>query len=156
MTSNKKNISSQVIALRLLARIADHAVAAQNPEKNHGLTPLHSCAFNNLLQETKELLESNMNPNVTDEFGWTPLHDAAIQGHTQIVKLLLAAGAQVNVQDKEDLYTPLHDAARMNHIEVVKLLLAAGADASITDRWNNTPLDIANQYKYQEIVDILS
>lgn len=156
MSLSKNNTVNQAIAIRLLARLADHADSAEHSEKKHGLTELHVSAFNNSFEKTKKLLQNNMNPNIIDELGWTPLHDAAIQGNTEIVKLLLEAGANVNAQDKEDLYTPLHDAARMNHSEIVRLLLACGADTSLKDRWNNTPLNIAQEYKFEEIVDLLS
>lgn len=136
--------------IRLLARLADHECADKL-----NITPLHIAALNGSLQDAKNLLH-NGNAHATDKSGWTPLHDAAIQGHAEIVTLLIDAGADVNAQDTEDHYTPLHDAARMNHANIVKLLLAAGADRSLKDKYGDTPLDIAQEYDLQDVVDILS
>lgn len=137
--------------IRLWARLADHASNAQEL----GLTPLHIAAFNGSADEVKKLLREHANPNATDQHGWTPLHDAAIQGHTEIVRLLLAADAQVDMQDTQDLYTPLHDAVRMNYVEIARLLLEHGADLSLKDRWQETPLDIAQKYGFNDVARVV-
>lgn len=161
MTNKNEN---QGKPLRLVARELDQACAAEDVdaetrryhEEELGLTPLHVAAFTGSIKQVKELLQAGIGVNITDKLGWIPLHDAAIKGRTKIVKLLLAAGANVNAQDKEDLYTPLHDAVRMNYPEIVQLLVAADADFSISDVWGNTAIDIAQEYKFDDIINLLS
>lgn len=147
-------------SIRLMARLADQACAAPdadeeakqyNEEELH-ITPLHVASFNGDIEAVKTLLKDNADVNAQDKLEWTPLHDAAIQGHVEIAKLLIAAGANVDAQDIDDLYTPLHDGVRMNHPEIVQVLLAARADATIEDRWHNTPLTIAQEYRYDNII----
>ncbi len=152
MKANKNENTQFGMPIRLWARLADHASGATEL----GLTPLHVAAFNGSAQEVKKLLQEHADPNAIDKHGWTPLHDAAIQGHTEIVRLLLAADARVDAQDTEDLYTPLHDAVRMNYVEIAKLLLEHGADLSLKDRWQETPLDIAQKYNFNGITEVVS
>lgn len=166
MTSdkNEKELVSEALPLRTWARHADHHCLEDPNDPDYaicqeeiGMSPLHQAAFYGSLKKVKKLIdEDHIDANVVDKYGWRPLHDAAMEGHAEIVKFLLAAGADPNVQDTEEMYTPLHDAVRMNHIEIVRLLLEAGADRSIKDSGDETPLDIAKEYKFQKIIDLLS
>jgi len=160
MKRNKKCTHANTVSapIRLWVRMSGH-VCAEDPHwaQEKGITPLHMAAFNGDLAKVKKLLQDkSTNINATDIYGWIPLHDAVAGGHTKIVKLLLAAGAHINAQDIEEAYTPLHEAARMNHKDIVQVLLAAGADATIRDAGNQTALDIAQDYEFQDIVDILT
>lgn len=156
---NPKTIS---MTARTFVRIGDHyCLDSTDPEcaihrEELGITPLHQAAFDGSLKKVKKLLDEGVDVNIPDKKGWRPLHDAAMEGYVEIVKYLLSNGADPNVQDDEYRYTPLHDAVRMNHLEVVRLLLKSGANLSIKDSWDETPLDIAREHKFQAIVDLLS
>lgn len=151
------------LPIRLLARMASQACAADdadeetkkyNEEELH-ISPLHVAAFNGTLKTVEILLKQGIDPNSIDSLEWTPLHDAVIQGHIEVAKKLISAGANVNAQDIDELYTPLHDAARMNNQQMVELLLGAGANPLLTDRWENMPYDVAEQYSFEKIMDLL-
>jgi ankyrin repeat protein len=67
------------------------------------------------------LMETSLDPNVTDHQGWTPLALAASQGDVKTVEWLLARrDIQVNAADEQP---PLWLAARHGHIRVVEQLL---------------------------------
>ncbi|KAL4657893.1 caskin-2-like [Arapaima gigas] len=74
----------------------------------------------------------------------TPLHLAARNGHKDIIRLLLKAGIDINRVTKAG--TALHEAALYGKTEVVRLLLDGGVDVNIRNTYNQTALDIVNQF----------
>ncbi|XP_067225708.1 caskin-2 isoform X1 [Chanodichthys erythropterus] len=109
-------------------------------------TPLDlACEFGRL-RVTQLLLSSNMVVALLEGNGRdnTPLHLAARNGHKDIIRLLLKAGIDINRTTKSG--TALHEAALYGKTEVVKLLLDAGIDVNIRNTYNQTALDIVNQF----------
>uniref|UniRef100_A0A669CJN1 CASK interacting protein 2 n=1 Tax=Oreochromis niloticus TaxID=8128 RepID=A0A669CJN1_ORENI len=80
----------------------------------------------------------------TDSAFTTPLHLAARNGHKDVIRLLLKAGMDINKTTKSG--TALHEAALYGKTEVVRLLLDAGVDVNIRNTYNQTALDIVNQF----------
>ncbi|RXN06682.1 caskin-2-like isoform X1 [Labeo rohita] len=74
----------------------------------------------------------------------TPLHLAARNGHKDVIRLLLKAGIDINRTTKAG--TALHEAALYGKTEVVRLLLENGIDVNIRNTYNQTALDIVNQF----------
>ncbi|XP_045571186.1 caskin-2 isoform X6 [Salmo salar] len=89
------------------------------------------------------LLEGNSKEPVDSGFN-TPLHLAARNGHKDIIRLLLKAGIDINRATKAG--TALHEAALYGKTEVVRQLLEAGIDVNIRNTYNQTALDIVNQF----------
>ncbi|XP_066521936.1 caskin-2 [Hoplias malabaricus] len=109
-------------------------------------TPLDlACEFGRL-KVAQLLLNSNMVVALLEGNGRdnTPLHLAARNGHKDIIRLLLKAGIDINRTTKAG--TSLHEAALYGKTEVVKLLLDAGIDVNIRNTYNQTALDIVNQF----------
>uniref|UniRef100_A0A3Q2D0N6 Uncharacterized protein n=1 Tax=Cyprinodon variegatus TaxID=28743 RepID=A0A3Q2D0N6_CYPVA len=116
-------------------------------------TPLDlACEFGRL-KVTQLLLSSNMvsallegerGDDSLDSPSTTPLHLAARNGHKDIIKLLLKAGIDINRATKAG--TALHEAALYGKTEVVRLLLDAGINVNIRNTYNQTALDIVNQF----------
>ncbi|TSZ26368.1 Caskin-2 [Bagarius yarrelli] len=109
-------------------------------------TPLDlACEFGRL-KVVQLLLSSNMVVALLEGNGRdnTPLHLAARNGHKDIIRLLLKAGIDLNRTTKAG--TALHEAALYGKTEVVKLLLDAGIDVNIRNTYNQTALDIVNQF----------
>ncbi|XP_069564866.1 caskin-2-like [Brachyistius frenatus] len=90
------------------------------------------------------LLEGEGGNNSLDSQATTPLHLAARNGHKDIIKLLLKAGIDVNRATKGG--TSLHEAALYGKTEVVRLLLDAGINVNQHNTYNQTALDIVNQF----------
>ncbi|XP_023805125.1 caskin-2 isoform X4 [Oryzias latipes] len=116
-------------------------------------TPLDlACEFGRL-KVAQLLLSSNMVTTLLEGDGggdssdWpstTPLHLAARNGHKDIIKLLLKAGIDMNRATKAG--TSLHEAALYGKTEVVRLLLDAGINVNVRNTYNQTALDIVNQF----------
>ncbi|XP_037333131.2 caskin-2-like isoform X2 [Pungitius pungitius] len=115
-------------------------------------TPLDlACEFGRV-QVAQLLLSSNMvvallegeRKEPTDSAFTTPLHLAARNGHKDIISLLLAAGIDINKNTKSG--TALHEASLYGKTDVVRLLLDAGVDVNIRNTYNQTALDIVNQF----------
>uniref|UniRef100_A0A672GH13 Caskin-2 n=1 Tax=Salarias fasciatus TaxID=181472 RepID=A0A672GH13_SALFA len=118
-------------------------------------TPLDlACEFGRL-KVAQLLLSSNMvtallegegggGGDGVDSSSTTPLHLAARNGHKDIIKLLLKAGIDINRATKAG--TSLHEAALYGKTEVVRLLLDAGVNVNMRNTYNQTALDIVNQF----------
>jgi ankyrin repeat protein len=86
--------------------------------------------------------------------GDTPLHVAAIRRDVEMVAALLDAGAAIDARGERD-YTALLEAISQNHLEVVRLLLARGAGTALANDDGQTPLDLAELTKQNEIQSLL-
>nr|XP_015831778.2 caskin-2 isoform X2 [Nothobranchius furzeri] len=115
-------------------------------------TPLDlACEFGRA-KVVQLLLSSNMvvallegeRKEQTDSAYTTPLHLAARNGHKDVIRLLLKAGIDINKTTKSG--TALHEASLYGKTEVVRLLLDAGVDVNIRNTYNQTALDIVNQF----------
>ncbi|TRY82210.1 hypothetical protein DNTS_032387 [Danionella cerebrum] len=115
-------------------------------------TPLDlACEFGRV-KVAQLLLSSNMaasllegdRRDVSECSANTPLHLAARNGHKDITRLLLKAGIEINRSTRAG--TALHEAALYGKTEVVRLLLDAGIDVNIRNTYNQTALDIVNQF----------
>ncbi|XP_037113242.1 caskin-2 [Syngnathus acus] len=115
-------------------------------------TPLDlACEFGRV-KVAQLLLSSNMvaallegeRKEPSDSAFTTPLHLAARNGHKDVIGLLLKAGIDINATTKSG--TALHEAALYGKTEVVRLLLDAGVDVNIRNTYNQTALDIVNQF----------
>jgi len=119
---------------------------------------LDIAAYSNSHVEVLQYLVSlGFDVNEKDDEGRTPLMSAAVGGTVDAVKYLVSMGADVKVKDDNFGMTPLHLAAMYNpDVEVLKCLISLGADASIRNNNGRTPLDLAREFGYREIVEILS
>uniref|UniRef100_A0A671KA54 CASK interacting protein 2 n=1 Tax=Sinocyclocheilus anshuiensis TaxID=1608454 RepID=A0A671KA54_9TELE len=115
-------------------------------------TPLDlACEFGRV-KVAQLLLSSNMVASLlegdrkdgSDSNCNTPLHLAARNGHKDVIRLLLKAGIDINRTTKAG--TALHEAALYGKTEVVRQLLDNGIDVNIRNTYNQTALDIVNQF----------
>ncbi|KAM3860072.1 caskin-2-like [Diretmus argenteus] len=90
------------------------------------------------------LLEGDGGRDSLDSASTTPLHLAARNGHKDIIRLLLKAGIDINRGTRAG--TSLHEAALYGKTEVVRLLLDAGINVTMRNTYNQTALDIVNQF----------
>ena len=96
-----------------------------------------------------------VNVNVQDVYGLTPLHLACSRGNRAAVEALVnAANININIQDKK-AETPLHAACLFGDPYIVEQLLRKDADCLLKNIENVTPLHIACQEGYIEIVNLI-
>jgi ankyrin repeat protein len=69
--------------------------------------------------------------------------------------MLLEHNVQINIQHHTGI-TPLHYAAKHGDPDMLVLLLENGADVSIAMEDGSLPADLASEYGYDDIADILS
>ncbi len=96
---------------------------------------------------------------VTSRYDGTALIAAAHLGHDGIVRQLIAAGAPLNHVNNLH-WTALIEAIVLGdggprHQAVVRALIDAGADTRIADRHGRTPLQLARERGYAELVRML-
>nr|WP_253309278.1 ankyrin repeat domain-containing protein [Rickettsia endosymbiont of Ceutorhynchus assimilis] len=122
----------------------------------YGWTPLHFASAYGKFDVVKFFLDSNINIRAKDRYGDTPLHLAAQNNDkSEIVESFLDSDAN-NINDRTNNgWTPLHVAVQGNKPSTVKLLLGRGADIEVKDTYGQTPLDLATQKGYTDIVKIL-
>lgn len=95
------------------------------------------------------------------------LRDSAKKGDLESVRLALESGADINSKQpiltglfkfniSDNTCTALHIAARHGHLDIVKYLIQEGARIDIETIDHYTPLDIAVEYKQEEVVTYLS
>ena len=119
-------------------------------------TSIHKAAADGNIEAVKQHLAAGAEVDAKDdEFVATFLHWAAAGGQNEIVELLINNGANVNANDNLDGMTPLHLAAREGHMETAELLIAEGADVNAKTADDETPLDLAIQFREPEIAVLL-
>lgn len=97
--------------------------------------------------------------NITSIYDGTALIAAAHLGNWESVKVLIEAGAPLDHVNNLG-WTALIEAVVLGdggprHMKTAKLLIEAGADRSITDRNGNTPLQLARERGYKNMIRIL-
>jgi len=98
-----------------------------------------------------------------DIYGKTPLHYACYYNNKDAVKIFINNGCDVNKQD-ENLNTPLHLTLlskcfykkTRDILKIVKILRKFGAKSKILNNDGKSPIDIAHEKKYEDIIFILS
>ncbi|XP_053095163.1 caskin-2 isoform X12 [Pangasianodon hypophthalmus] len=114
----------------------------QDPE---GFSALHHAALTGTTDLLSLLLEAHATVDIRDSNGMRPLHYAAWQGKTDSVLMLLRAGASVNGAS-QDGQIPLHLAAQYGHYDVSEMLLQHQSNPCIVNKAKKTPLDLACEF----------
>jgi uncharacterized protein len=108
-------------------------------------TALHDAAWRGDLETVRALVESGIDPNISDSIGETPLFGAAAWARNDVVAFLLSVGARHDLTEKMSALSPLHWAASHGNLDTVKLMIAAGADPATADRHGDLPIDHAHR-----------
>ncbi|WP_353285220.1 ankyrin repeat domain-containing protein [Wolbachia endosymbiont (group A) of Beris morrisii] len=123
-------------------------------DKN-GWTPLHWAALEDCLEVAKFLVDKGADVNAKDIYGKKPIHRAATVGYRNIIEFLLSKGVSVDEIDNGWTRTALHWASDGGYLDVVKYLINKGANINAKDKDDQTPLDLAIQGNYTDIVGLL-
>ncbi|XP_039266092.2 protein phosphatase 1 regulatory subunit 16A-like [Styela clava] len=104
------------------------------------------------VDEVRNLLEGNTNPNEANDDGLTALHQACIDNFEDMVQLLIKYGANVNAVDSEQ-WTPLHAACTCGHTNIATILVSSGADLMALNADHNMPYDICEDEETLDFVE---
>lgn len=116
--------------------------------------PIHVAVQSGSLRGTKLLIDANPDcVHVLDGENQGPAWFAAEGGHADILRLLIAH--HVDLETPSDGQFPIHQAAWCGHEKVVELLLQNGADPDPVNDNGVTPLWLAAQGGYDEIVGMI-
>jgi Ankyrin repeats (many copies)/Ankyrin repeats (3 copies)/Ankyrin repeat len=128
---------------------------------------LHMAAYTELFDVARLLLERDgamkALVNARNKNGRTPLHLVSERYHPGLVALLLKFNADVNAQDNDDI-TPLFLASSHSiylnrdatqSVEIAQLLIGHGANVHMQNKNGRTPLHVASECGYLNLVELL-
>jgi ankyrin repeat protein len=125
-----------------------------NIQGKHKETALHlASGFGH--KAAVELLLTNRAEFRATDTGLTPLMMASSRGYSEIAASLLAKEADVNAKQPDGWNALMHAAAKGDRA-TVSLLLAHKADVRAKNRDGNTAAKIAEEYRHQEIAELLN
>lgn len=98
--------------------------------------------------------------NVTSRYDGTALIAAAHLGHAEVVRTLIRSGAPLDHVNNLG-WTALIESIVLGdggprHVATLKALVEAGANVNLPDRNGQTPLTLARQRGYRDMVEILT
>lgn len=108
------------------------------------------------LDTVKLLLEHDADYAFKDMLGRTILHAAAINGQVLVLRYLLETCTDLDVDTQGSQgETALHDAAGHGYIATAKVLLQFGARSDIRNNAGYTPVRVAQEEGWTDILDVL-
>ncbi len=103
----------------------------------------------------KDLVGAHADINAVDERDRTPLDEAVLHDQLPAVLLLLNHGSDIHRVHKIDGRGPLHEASIKGFANLIRPLVAAGGHPTAQDRFGLSPLDLALDYKNENVVAAL-
>ncbi|PIC53240.1 hypothetical protein B9Z55_003026 [Caenorhabditis nigoni] len=161
IVQNKQSKNGWSPLLEACAR--GHLPVAQTLLKHHaridvfdemGRTALHLAAFNGHLSIVHLLLQHKAFVNSKSKTGEAPLHLAAQHGHVKVVNVLVQDHGASLEAITLDNQTALHFAAKFGQLAVSQTLLALGANPNARDDKGQTPLHLAAENDFPDVVKL--
>ena len=142
---------------KLIAKLLAHPDIEVNSQDGGGLTALHYAVLQRSESAVKGLLaHEGIDANIKDGNGLTALHHAVKGYPTLVVRLLWHEAIDVNITDGNGL-TALHHAILQRDQYTVEVLLGhKDIDTEVKDSQGRTPLQLASELEYKEIVQSLA
>lgn len=118
-------------------------------------TVLHIAAAEGNVPILEELLAAGADVNAADRRDRTALDEAVLHNRLSGVLWLFHHGADIRRVHPLDGRGPLHAACIKGFANLIQPLIEAGADPAQPDRFGLTPLDLALDYKNENVVAAL-
>uniref|UniRef100_A0A914GWL2 Ion transport domain-containing protein n=1 Tax=Globodera rostochiensis TaxID=31243 RepID=A0A914GWL2_GLORO len=119
-----------------------------------GRTALHLASANGHIELTKLLLKYKAFVNSKAKNGEAPLHLAAQYGHARVVNMLVQEHGASLEAITLDNQTALHFSAKYGQLVVAQTLLALGANPNARDDKGQTPLHLAAENDFPDVVKL--
>eukprot|EP00002_Diphylleia_rotans_P031753 TRINITY_DN6612_c0_g1_i1.p1 TRINITY_DN6612_c0_g1~~TRINITY_DN6612_c0_g1_i1.p1 ORF type:complete len:507 (+),score=103.46 TRINITY_DN6612_c0_g1_i1:47-1567(+) len=120
-----------------------------------GTTPIHLAVDSNRIECIREVSRYGADLDTPD--GWlgnTPIHWATHRKNFRMLQTLLDSGASPNIPNNEGNMA-VHMAARTGDYSCIEVLLQAGADINTVNGAKQTPLQIAEKYRFDQCILLL-
>ena len=129
-----------------------------NSKNEDGDTLLHIACKKSNRTMVECLLKHGADVAAIGKYNYIPLHWAAKQGKNKTVRLLIRYGSDVLAKNYKG-NTALHLAAKQNWTKTAKTLLKTllkdGGDMEVVNNENETPLNLAQKYNHEKIIDLI-
>lgn len=160
LVTSDESDHNKALAIKALS---DHSALNQTTaitsSGNDEHTAVMVAARDGLLESLEALMKLGGDQTIADHYMKAiPLHKAAYNGHPEIIALLSQfAGFQetLDAQGPNNGYTPLHDAIWHGHTQAAAELINAGARTDLKGFDGKTPLELAKEYQYTSIAEML-
>lgn len=141
----------------IVAYLLSSAPQTVNDYNEDGFTPLAlACYFGHHEVARYLILKgADVNKPLNNSLGIYPLHLAVAGNHIDLVRMLIEHDVQINVQQHSGV-SALHYAAKHGDPDMLILLLENGAEIDILMEDGKLPADLAREYGFTEIADILN
>jgi len=124
---------------------------------SEGSTLLHKAAEHGDDKVIEDVIFKGADVNAKNYYDQTPLYSAIFTKNKQVIRALIN-----NKTNKADVNTKnwygctlLHFAVCMNDVSIVELLIFYGANKNARCQQHGTPLDLAKDLKYTEVIKYL-
>lgn len=155
--STPLHAAAEVGDVRVVEMLLAHD-ADINARHDYG-EPIYAAAEKNQTPVVSYLLKKGATIRVKHKQQETLLHALAFQGHDGLIEDLISRGLDVNARNNEGKI-PLHYAVEefSSHrdMSVIERLIAAGSDSNVVDNSAVSPLVIAKQNGYHDVVRIMT
>eukprot|EP01126_Amoeba_proteus_P038208 TRINITY_DN3975_c0_g1_i4.p1 TRINITY_DN3975_c0_g1~~TRINITY_DN3975_c0_g1_i4.p1 ORF type:complete len:490 (+),score=75.81 TRINITY_DN3975_c0_g1_i4:73-1542(+) len=113
-----------------------------------------------IVERSPQLYPNQFYPVRNQRVTRTITHLASNWDSDKIIPVLVAHGADLHVQESESTsgWLPIHFAVKWNNLKTVKALILAGSRVrpDYGETWTKSPLEIALQMGFAEVVSVLS
>ena len=121
---------------------------------------LHAACISNATDAAELLIEKGIDVNLKDKIsGATALHYCAVYNFFEIANMILKNKGKLNIADNygnQPLWTAIFNVkGKDERLPLVELYLMYGANKNHKNNAGKSPLDFANQVKYQSLLELL-
>jgi Ankyrin repeats (many copies)/Ankyrin repeats (3 copies) len=138
-----------------LTQVLHRNGSSLEPQGDMRWTPLHSVAYDGILEMVQVLVDYGVDVNAQSSEGSTPLLLRS-EGYPDgrdlgVLRFLIDHGADPNLR-RHDGESPLHRASEHGRIEMARLLIEGGASVDMQDKQGRTPLDVASGEQVRKLL----
>lgn len=142
-------------ALDVARLLVEHGAKIEETD-SRGRTPLHdACELGPTPQFIRWLLDKGANPNARDKRGNTPLHILAGESYTALLELEAIARKSGTASKGKVPFQRVKEERIRDALDCARLLLTHGADPSARNLAGQTPIDVAREVGFTEMVQLL-